>query len=151
MITPPTKSFFAIHIAGEAADIVMNKLSPETMTDIREAILISDDFNEDIEATNTMDAAVEKLRLQLGDELTVATTHNPLYIPSTQAQLDSVLEGDPSNDNFKFTGMDGNPFTMKSISITRHEEEVITAKVACHQFDLPSYTEILARQAARPQ
>lgn len=150
MITPPTKSFFAINISGEAADLVTNMLSPETVSDIREAILVSDDFNEDIEATNRMDATLDKLLLQLGSNICVKTIYNPLYIPSTQDQIDSVLEGDPASENFKFIGMDGNPFIMKSVSITCDNEQVIQARCGCHQFDLPSYSDIIHAQTGRP-
>lgn len=149
MIIPPTKSFFVIHISGEAADFITNKFSPEVTSDIREAILISDDYETDIEAHHSMDTAVNVVKKQLRKDhikVVTETKHNPLYIPSTQEQLDSVLEGEEMSDNFKFTGFEGNPFTMKSIAITSNNKPIVAARVACHQFDLPSYSDIMHAQ-----
>jgi len=150
MITPPTKSFFVIHIAGEAADFITNTFSPEVTSDIREAVLISDDYETDIEAHNRLDDAVNVVRKKLRKQhprgkLAIETKHNPLYVPSTQDELDSVLEGEES-DNFRFVGFDGNPFTMKSIEIIANNNPIVSARVACHQFDLPSYSEIVNAQ-----
>jgi len=148
MIIPPTKSFFVIHISGEAADFITNKFSPEVTSDIREAVLISDDYETDIEAHHCMDDAVNIVKKQLRKDhikIVTETKHNPLYIPSTPEQLDSVMEGEES-DNFKFVGFDGNPFTMKSVAISSNNEQIIAARVACHQFDLPAYSDIMAAQ-----
>lgn len=147
MITPPTKSFFVIHVSGMAADFISDKFSPEVTSDIREAVLISDDFETDIEAHHGMDKALTKLRKPLGRSLAIETKYNPLYIPSTPEAIDNVMESDTA-DNFRFTGFDGNPFTMKSVSIGRadNQGDLISARVACHQFDLPSYAEIIEAQ-----
>ena len=147
MITPPTKSFFVIHISGEAADYITNKFSPEVTSDIREAVLISDDYETDIEAHNSMDSAVDGVKKQLRKgriKMEMETKHNPLYIPSTPEQLENVLED--LGDNFKFTGFDGNPFTMKSVAITSNDKQLVNARVSCHQFDLPTYSEIISGQ-----
>lgn len=147
MITPPTKSFFVMHISGEAADYITNKFSPEVTSDIREAVLISDDYENDIEATNSMDSAVDVVKKQLKKgriKMQTETKHNPLYVPSTPEQLENVLED--LGDNFKFTGFDGNPFTMKSVEITSNDKQLLAARVSCHQFDLPTYSEIISGQ-----
>lgn len=149
MITPPTKSFFVIHAAGEAADFITNKFSPEVASDIREAVLISDDYETDIEAHNRMDDAMEVVRKQLRKgkiKVSTETKHNPLYVPSTQAEIDSVLEGEESTESFKFVGFDGNPYTMKSIELSTNFMPIISARVACHEFDLPSYNDIVSGQ-----
>lgn len=147
MITPPTKSFFVVRISGGAADFVTNAFAPGVTSDIREAVLISDDYDTDIEAHNSMDDALAVLRKELRRDrvkISIDTKYNPLYVPSTAAELDSVLES--ADDNFRFVGFDGNPFTMKSVAITSNGAELATARVACHQFDLPSYAEILEAQ-----
>ena len=95
MINPPTKSFFVVHVTGEAADFVTNKFSPEVMSDISEAILISDDYETDIEAHNCMDTTIDGVRKALKKskvKMKMETKVNPLYVPSTQEQLDTVLE-----------------------------------------------------------
>lgn len=147
MITPPTKSFFVIHVTGEAADFITNRFSPGVTSDIREAVLISEDYDTDIEAHNGLDDAVELVRgqLRLGDARTATSTkHNPFYVPSSLAELDSMLEGE--GEDTKFVGFDGNPYTMKSIEIVSDGTPVVSARVACHQFELPSYSEILDAQ-----
>jgi len=147
MITPPTSSFFAIRITGEAADIVTNKLSPSTTADIFEAVLISDDFESDIFAYNEMDLAIGKIKAELNQEdITIETKLNPLYYPATREDIENSLEANSNDESFKFTGMEGNPFTMASTNIRRHDELVITASMACHQFELPSLTDILDAQ-----
>lgn len=149
MITPPTNSFFAIHVKGEATDHVVRKLSPSTMADIREVILISNDYTSDIQANNDMDVAVDMLQDELGRAgVFKQTKMNPLYFPSTQDQVDAVLEGDPSGDNFKFVGMDNNPYTMKSVelSLLGDSDALVVGRIACHEFPLPSYSEIISAQ-----
>lgn len=149
MITPPTKSFFVIHVAGEAADFITNKFSPEVTSDIREAVLISDDYETDIEAHHKMDDAINVVRKQLRrDKIKVSTEtkHNPLYIPSTQEEIDSVLQSQEETETFKFVGFEGNPYTMKSVEITSGYTPLISARVACHEFDLPSYNDIVNDQ-----
>lgn len=146
MITPPTNSFFAIRITGEAADIVTNKLSPSTTADIFEAVLISDDFDSDIVSFNEMDSAISKIKAELNQEdITIETKLNPLYYPSTREQIENSLESN-GDESFKFTGMEGNPFTMASTNILRNDEVIIMASMACHQFELPSLTDILDAQ-----
>ena len=148
MITPPTNSFFVIHVKGEATDHVVSKLAPSTMADIREAILISNDYTSDIQAHVEMDVAVEKLKSQLGrSDIFEHTQINPLYVPSTQDQVDQVLESDPAGDSFKFVGMDNNPYTMRSVDLSMPDCEIlVAARTACHEFPLPSYSEIISAQ-----
>lgn len=149
MITPPTKSFFVIHISGEAADFVTNTFSPEVTSDIREAVLISDDYETDIEAHHRMDDAMSIVTKQLRKgkvKIATETKHNPLYIPSTPEQLESVLECGETEDTMKFIGFDGNPYTMKSVDIIANDKQIVSARVACHQFDMPTYNEIISGQ-----
>lgn len=149
MITPPTKSFFVIHVHNEATDMIANRFSPSTAADIRESVLISDDYPEDIQAYNEMDRAVASLQKNLEGNIVINTLHNPLYYPSTQEQIDAVLEGSEEGETFRFVGMDGNPFTMKSVTITLDDEPLIEARVACHQFDLPTYSEIIEKHKVK--
>ena len=149
MINPPTKSFFVIHIAGEAADFITDKFSPGVTSDIREAILISDDYESDIEAHNRFDLALDVVRKQLRKgkiKMQMETKHNPLYIPSTQSELDKVLDTEDADEEIKFVGFEGNPFTMKSVEIVSNNTPIVNARVACHQFDLPPYSEIISGQ-----
>lgn len=149
MITPPTKSFFVIRIHGEAADVVSTKLSPSIASDVRESVLISDDYSEDIEAQNELDKAIQQFKQGLDADVTVTVEHNPLYFPSSKEQIESVLESHEDGDMFRFIGMDGNPFTLKTILISKNDEPLLEGRVACHQFDLPTYSELFEAQKVR--
>lgn len=148
MIIPPTKLFFVIHASGEAADTVINKLSPTTAADINEAIIFSEEYTEDIQASNEMDVYIDELKRGLAVPCATTTTFNPLFVPAGQEKIDEVLDGDPESENFRFTGMDNSPFTIKSVGVTQesNDVELIHGRVACHEFQLPSYREILEAQ-----
>lgn len=147
MITPPTETFYAIRITGEAADLITNKLSPSTTSDIFEAVLISDDYESDISAYNQMESTVKELQSHLDQtDIKIDVKFNPLYYPATPEEIEGILESDGKSDSFRFVGMDGNPFTMTSTNISCNDELIITAQMACHQFELPALNEILDAQ-----
>jgi len=148
MIIPPTSCFWMVRVEGDAAEFVAHTLSTSAMSDIHEAVLISDDFKSDIEGTNSMDDVIEYLKQSVPNEDTLVESFdvNPLYIPATPEQLDSVLEGDIRSENLSFTGMDGSPFTLKMVEVTDGDREIIQGKLTCRPFDLPSYSEILQGQ-----
>ena len=147
MITPPTDCFYVIQVQGEAAEFVTAVLSVGAIADIKEAVLISEDFDNDIQACNGLDETMASVKVCMVDQdLTERTTHNPLYIPSTHDELDSVLDGDVKSEHFRFIGMDGNPFIMKTVSIMAGEDGLMLGKVSCKPFDLPPYSEIVANQ-----
>jgi hypothetical protein len=149
MITPPTNCFYVVRAEGEAAGFVCAALSARVKADIATAVLVSEDFSNDLQATNGFDSTVKIMKAGLVDEDLVESVElNPLYIPSSQEDIDDMLDGDASEDNFHFTGMDGNPFTLKLVSIMSDDKEVIQGKVSCKPFDLPSYTDIVAAQHA---
>jgi len=146
MINPPTDCFFVIQLHGEAAEYVASTLSESTLSDIREAVMISEDFSNDIAAEVSMDNAVLNVKNSLMGEVEELITMNPLYIPSGPDAIRDVLDGDFKSDTLKFTGMDGNPFTLKTTSLTSNDQGVLEAKVACKPFELPSYEDIIAGQ-----
>ena len=149
MINPPTDCFYTIQLMGEAAELVTSTVSPGSIADIKEAILISDDFTSDIEAINKLDVAMTKMRSGLVDQdLTELTSINPFYVPSTPAQLNSMLDGDIKSETYHFVGMDGNPFTLKTVIVISSEEEgVMAGRVLCKPFELPPFCDIIAEQA----
>lgn len=147
MITPPTDFFYVIQATGEAAEAVAATLSPAITSDIREVVLISDDFTNDIQATNGLDETLKAMREGLLDQnLTEETDLNPLYKPSTQAELDAVLDPEPRSENYRFIGMNSNPFIMKATRISAGDEYVLLGHVSCRPFELPSYNDIIEAQ-----
>jgi hypothetical protein len=151
MIIPPTKLFFVINTSGDAAEFLISKLSPTTTCDIREATMYSGEYPEDIQASNEMDVLLSSLKADLSENIArplfTTTQLNPLFIPTTRESIDEVLEGEPESEHFRFNGMDSSPFTIKMIDISQGgEDEIIHAKIACHEFQLPSYRDILEAQ-----
>ncbi|WP_407303478.1 hypothetical protein [Acinetobacter sp.] len=146
MITPTTKSFFVVHIDGDPIDFIMEKLSPSTASDVSSIMLISSDFNSDIEATNMMDVNID--HLVEGLDTRKEEIFNPLFIPSSVDEIDAVLQCE-GEENYKFVGFEGNPFIMKNVNVHHGEMNIIEGSVACHAFDLPSYPEIVALQETR--
>lgn len=144
MITPPTDFFFVVHVQGEAAEAVAETISLGSMADIKEAVLISDDYENDFVAHMGMDVTIDGLKAGLFGDIEQLTTMNPLYIPSTRDEVDAVLEEAGNEDeNLRFIGPDGSPFTMKTISVIG-TDSLIMGKVQCKPFDMPSYKEIIA-------
>lgn len=150
MIIPPTECFYMIQVQGEAAEVVASTLSLGAMSDIREAVLVSEDYTNDIQATVCLDNMIAAVKQQLVEsEVIESSEFNPLFKPSTHDELDEVLDGDDkAESSFRFIGMHGNPFMLKSTRLLHGEEEILVGQVSCRPFDLPSYTDILAGQAA---
>jgi len=148
MINPPTECFFTMYLEGEAAEFVAATCSESVTSDIKEAILISQDFSNDISATISLDSTVERVKESLaGMELIEHEYINPLYTASTPEQLDTVLEGDVTSEQIAFTGADGNPFTMKMVEVINDNRDLVQAKLSCKPFELPSYNEIMHEHA----
>jgi hypothetical protein len=150
MITPPTSCFYLIRAEGEAAEAVSAALSVGVITDIRSAVLISGDFESDMQATVSLDSTIAVLKNQLPQhDLLQSEAHNPLYVPSSGTAIDEVLDGGGfGTEGFRFVGMDGSPFTLKTVSVSAADQRVIEGKVSCRPFELPSYTEIIMAQEA---
>lgn len=146
MITPPTDCFYVIQVKGEAAEFIASTLSPQVIADIQEAVLISENFSNDVQANVSMDATLAVVKQQLHELTTELTEHNPLYVPCSATELDDVLEGDMKTDSLRFTGMDGSPFTMRTVSVLTAAEHVIEGSVSCRPFNLPSYSDIIKAQ-----
>lgn len=149
MIVAPTNSFYVIRAKGEAAELITSVFSPGSMGDIVDVIVLSKDFTNDIEPINELDASMATIKSGLGSELTETVQFNPLYIPRPIDELDDALEVHQKNDNVEFTGMDGNPFAVKSIELVSNEETLINASVSYHQFQLPAYEVIMENQVTQ--
>ena len=149
MIIPPTDCFYVIQASGEAAEFVAATLSMGSMADIKEAILISEDFNNDIQATIGLDNTVALMKQRLvSNDLIELTDVNPLYVPSSVEALDAMLDSEPRSESYNFIGLGGNPFIMKSTRINSGDENLIMGHVSCKPFNLPPYSEIIAAQAS---
>ena len=147
MITVPTDCSWLLRVEGEAAEYVTSTLSLGAMNDIKEVVLISDEYSNDIQATISLMETVGHMTAHLDGEVNEKTTVNPLYVPSTAEQIDTVMEGSPGSEMVAFTGMDGSPYTIQMVTVCIGERNVISGKLSCHPFELPSYNEIIRNQA----
>jgi len=142
-----TDCFYVLQMGGEAAEYVTGLLSEGAMADIAEAVLISKDFKNDIQATISLDSVIDSIKSQLLEEnLTTSSLLNPLYIPSSAAAIDEMLDSEGRGDGMRFKGMGGSPFILKSIDVSLNDVCVIDARVECKPFDLPGYTDIIRGQ-----
>lgn len=147
MITPPTDIFWTVRVEDEAAEFVTSTLSLSSMADIKEVVLISDDFNNDIQANITLDDTIQAIASHIESPTIEKTAINPLYWPSSREVIDSVMEGEADSETVAFVGMDGSPFTMKLVDVSIDDRLVIDGKISCKPFELPSYSEIVKNQA----
>ncbi len=146
MIVPTAQSFYLLHANGEAAELITSIFSVGSMSDITRVVVLSREFNNDIEPINELDASIETLKAGMSPTVSETIEFNPLYIPSKREALDEVLEGELKASALHFTGMKGNPFAIKSIEIAEHGEPLITAIVHYKQFELPACEDIISDQ-----
>lgn len=144
MIESPTPCFFTGFLRDEAAQMVMQELFPSVAADIEEMSIMSDDFDTDIEALNNLDIAAEKIRAVLPDEILVSEKFNPLFIPQSLDEVDSVLEAHVRTDALKFVGFNGNPFTVKQLEMKKDDKSIGIFSAQFHPFELPAYNEIIS-------
>lgn len=147
MIIAPTSSFYVIRASFEAAEMITSVFSPGSMSDITGVIVLSKDFTNDIEPINELDNSLTIIKDGMGFPILENVQFNPLYIPMSIDELDDALEVHQKDDNVQFTGMDGNPFAVKTIEISgTNNEPLIAASVNYHQFQLPAYEVIMEKQ-----
>jgi hypothetical protein len=146
MIIAPTPSFYVIRATGEAAEMIAAVFSPGAMGDITDVIVLSQEFTNDIEPMNEMDASLATIKEGLSSDLIENVQFNPLYIPMSLDDLDDALVIEQKSDQVQFSAMNGNPFAVKIVEISNDEEPLITATVSYQQFDLPGYETIMSNQ-----
>lgn len=143
MITAPTTCYFIIRAEGEAAAHVVSAISPAVSTDIATAILMSADFESDVQAACHMDSATAHIALVAHAEgLETYTKYNPLYMPGSASEMDDMFSPS-SNGGIYFSGMSGNPYLFKTVEVKSGEVELLTAKVEYRPFDIPEYSDEL--------
>jgi hypothetical protein len=145
MITPTVPSYYVIRAQGEAAELITSVFSPRIMSDIQDVLVISKDFDNDIEPINHLDETIQTLKDGLiADDIKEEVEFNPMYLPSQDDQLLDALETEGKSDAVKFTAMGGNPFAVKLIHLDdQNDERLVTGIVSYQQFDLPAYEVIV--------
>lgn len=140
MITTNASCYFEIEIAGDAAGRTILEISPRCVLDIETITLLSESFTDDISCSNAMSAQIGKLTLDTPNSIQTAEL-NPLYIPNADVE---TAFADSTDRQVKFTGVDGNPFTVKTTKVeTAYGDKIIEAHVRYESFILPPYQEIM--------
>lgn len=151
MIHSPSPSFYLLRANGEAAELIASVFSPGTTSDIVDVVVLSKEFNNDIEPILELDASIEALKGGLaGIDLDERIELNPLFLSSSKEALENALDHEPKTDGVRFTAMEGNPYVVKSTEIRSNDQELITASVAYRQFDLPSYDSLIESSNQKP-
>jgi hypothetical protein len=144
MIIAPTPCYFVIKTEGEAASHIVSEVSPLAGNDIITAVLVSADFDSDIQAVHHMDAATAHITSQTpGEGLETQIEYNPIYLPGEMSAVDEMLNLDPRNDGIRFVGMSGNPYLLKTVVVKSGDEQLVVAKVEYRPFDIPGYNELV--------
>lgn len=148
MITTKSPAFYFLRTSGEAAELLTSLISPKTMMDITNAVIISKEFSNEIEPIHELDAAIETIKDGLvANEIEVTEQFNPLFYPCDDERLDDALEVEMKSDRVSFNAMHGNPYHAKQIELQSNGETTIEAGVVFQPFDLPGYESIMeARQ-----
>lgn len=131
-----------VRAVDEAAQHIAAHFSKGAALDITEVTLNSEDFEYDIGALVSLDAVIKQVADGI-EGAEVKEKFNPLFLPQRMEEVDEVLDLQLKNDGVRFTGMDGNPFTIKMVDMRRDEEPLLLGKAQYHPFELPSYTEIV--------
>lgn len=136
-----TECFFTVTAFGEAAVEVASLVSPRSAADIVQATVGSGLFEHDVQAVVSFDRIVAVLSAEIPDA-EVREKMNPLFLSGNIQEVDDMLELQLKTDGIRFTGMDGNPFTIKMSDVRSQNLPVLVGKVQSLPFELPSYSDL---------
>lgn len=148
MISQTRFCFYSVTLFDEAAQQLSTEISTASALDILEATLVSEEFEYDIGAILALDAAVNSLQFGLPNVEKIEK-FNPMFVPAPVEELDDMMEPQVATDAVKFTGMDGNPFTIKMVNVEIDGQKLLSGKAQFYPFDLPSYSEIIQSHEQR--
>jgi hypothetical protein len=136
-----TECFFTLTAFDEAAVEVASLVTPASAADIVQATLASGIFGHDVQAVASFDGIVRTLSAEIPDA-EVREKINPLFLSGNIQDVDDMLELQLKTDGIRFTGMDGNPFTIKMADVRRRNLPVLLGKVQSLPFELPPYSDL---------
>jgi hypothetical protein len=140
MIVPPisTQSFYTALLEKNAAQFIVNLLSPSNIQDVDQVLIVSQSINSDVQATNELLYGVNEVMLNIAnmdEHIETTVMYNPLYLP----KADTLAAVDFDNNGNILT-VDGfaSPFISMTIKTNIKEQPpLIDAKVNYKQFELP--------------
>lgn len=147
MINDQKDSFYILNATGEVAETLTSIFSSRSLKDIESITVLSKLFNNDIEPINELNNSIETLKETISSGFKETSEFNPLYFPTSVEAIDDVLEPLEVSGNFKFSGMNGNPFAIMSKDINSENDKLLIHSLTCYrQFELPTYDELKANQ-----
>ena len=151
MIPITTPCSFTLEASGEAADALMELISPSAAHMVHQVTVQSRIFENDIEAVHALDSAFENVLLVLPtDSVQVSSEFNPLYLPECREKIESLVEPTEDFEGFRFTKFGGNPFVVKTASAEFRNARVVSATLTCGEYDMPDYQDlVLSRPHSR--
>lgn len=136
-----TECFFTITAYDEAATEVASLITPASAPDIVQLTIGSGLFAHDVQAVASFDRIVNQLSVDLKDA-ELREKINPLFLSGNIQEVDDMLDLQMKTDGIRFTGMDGNPFTIKMADVKIRNLPVLVGKVQSLPFELPTYSEL---------
>jgi hypothetical protein len=148
MIVAPTRCFFVLNLVEDAATSASAFFSEGASGDITSVSLVSKDFESDIDAVHKLDTSIAAVRdsVHTSGNIEINDAFNPLYLPHSMGDIDDLLSLDLRTDNFNFTGFSGSPYVIRIVQVLNDEMPLMDARLQYHPFELPNYTELVAKQ-----
>lgn len=144
MIPITTPCSFILEASGEAADALMDLISPSAAFKVHQITVLSHNFDSDIEAVLELDRTINDLLCAVpADVVKITNDFNPLYLPDRHSEVENLIELSEDLDGFKFTKFGGNPFVVKTADAAVGEMTVVNAQIVCEEFEIPSYQDLV--------
>ncbi len=148
MIPITTPCSFTLEASGEAADVLMELISPSAAHMVHQVTVQSRIFENDIEAVHALDSAFKNLLEVLPtDAVQVSSEFNPLYLPDAHKAIESLIEPTDDFEGFRFTKFGGNPFVVKTANAEFRNARVVSATLTCGEYDMPDYQDLVRPSA----
>ena len=145
MLTPPleTQSFYHLHVKNQPAQALSQLLLGESGKNAASLVLVSKSFSSEIEALHELQSALTPLVTEANQ---LQLKFNPIYLPNESETIMDTAEFDASGEMIS-TGGFTDPFIFIKLSAIENEQELVSAYVHFHEFELPSLNKVLSTKA----
>lgn len=145
MINPNAPCYFLIELESAATNIA-SIVSPSIMDDIEKGYLFSKQYDSDISAGIDFHDTTEFVEsLAAPNTITsVENQLNKLYTPIPKQEVAELFtESDSEDGMLKFNTMDGDLFSIESLTIKERSGNYLQGKLLYKPFEPPSLQEML--------
>ncbi len=137
MIVPPSSAtcyFTARFQSEQSIQTILNEILDADASDFEMALVVSIDLTNDIEATNYMQAGMEKIEKQL-DGITKKVSFNPLYLPVPTEKLVDLIEVDATTGRVTAVADFTDPFVTCNMQLLNDDGDLsVLGKVLYNEF-----------------